>query len=155
MKWPTAVASWTARLFRLSGPHASELLLQSPSQTHERQRRNSASKIARFSRHHEAGSARRGEAPADEYRFSFVDAQGSAQMEGLRARPVKLPKPGLALEHLPTGLTHTKGRKSTHSQRKLKLAKLTVPTRSTSFCPELPALFLSALVPHGELHTGI
>ena len=30
LKWPTAVASWTARLFRLSGPHASELLLQSP-----------------------------------------------------------------------------------------------------------------------------
>ena len=72
-------------------------------------------------------------------------------MEGLRARPVKLPKPGLALEHLPTGLTHTKGRKSTHSQRKLKLAKRAVATRSTSFCPELPAPFLSALVPHGEL----
>ena len=32
-------------------------------------------------RHHGAGSARRGEAPADEYRFSFVDAKGSAQMD--------------------------------------------------------------------------
>ena len=42
--------------------------------------------------------------------FLLSDTQGSAQMEGLRARPVKLPKPGLAPEHLPTRLTHTPGR---------------------------------------------
>ena len=41
--------------------------------------------------------------------FLFVDTQGSAQVEGLKAQPVKLPKAGLAPEHLPTRLTHTQG----------------------------------------------
>ena len=41
--------------------------------------------------------------------FLFADTQGSAQMEGLRTRPVKLPKPGLAPEHLPARLTQTEG----------------------------------------------
>ncbi len=46
--------------------------------------------------------------------LSLSDTQGFAQMEGLRARPVKLPKPGLALEHPLTGLTHTQGCKPMH-----------------------------------------
>ena len=99
--WPWRLPADRLGSFRSCGPHAPAPRPQSPSQTREHQRRNSAGTMRQDRRE----EVKLGQASI----FLLSDTQGSARMEGLRARPVKLPKPGLAPEHPNARLTQTEG----------------------------------------------